>query len=214
MGGDGRFPEVCLNPRVSIHAPRVGGDPSRHAHRFAAEGFQSTPPAWGATRPLKDGCRTDGVSIHAPRVGGDDPGYEMNATWQMFQSTPPAWGATFLRPDRRRRASCFNPRPPRGGRPSDCSYTVSSQTFQSTPPAWGATVTTVNKYGEEVFQSTPPAWGATLQLLHRVQPFAVSIHAPRVGGDHVVVEIGKGHLCFNPRPPRGGRRTASRQSSD
>ena len=34
-------------------------------------GFQSTPPAWGATFNAKLQDLQDYVSIHAPRVGGD-----------------------------------------------------------------------------------------------------------------------------------------------
>jgi hypothetical protein len=33
--------------------------------------FQSTPPAWGATRSQGDRIAKRVVSIHAPRVGGD-----------------------------------------------------------------------------------------------------------------------------------------------
>ena len=34
---------------------------------------------------------------------------------------------------------------------------------------------------------------------------AVSIHAPRVGGDCQNLRLQSRSLCFNPRPPRGGR---------
>ena len=35
---------------VSIHAPRVGGDCSATSTRQDFQRFQSTPPAWGATK--------------------------------------------------------------------------------------------------------------------------------------------------------------------
>ena len=59
---------------VSIHAPRVGGDPPRAGKKLIALWFQSTPPAWGATK----------VYVTLPKP-------------TMFQSTPPAWGATKAR---------------------------------------------------------------------------------------------------------------------
>ena len=58
-------------PDISIHAPRVGSDLSSFAVVVASTVFQSTLPAWGATRRL-----TARPSATA------------------FQSTLPAWGAT------------------------------------------------------------------------------------------------------------------------
>ena len=82
------------------------------------------------------------------------------------------------------------------------------------------------------FQSTPPARGATRHVRMLRQLFAISIHAPREGGDgtatltvdgllaisiHAPREGGDAHrqslyrapYHFNPRPPRGGRRYIS-----
>ena len=59
--------------KISIHAPRVGGDVGRgHAVKGLAE-FQSTPPVWGATAELISMPFKFSISIHAPRVGGDGP---------------------------------------------------------------------------------------------------------------------------------------------
>jgi len=94
VGGDRRDHRLPWRGKVSIHAPRVGGDwSSRLAPRWRAE-FQSTPPAWGATL-INSWCNS----------------------FKMFQSTPPAWGATY-----------------------DCQNGSASFAFQSTPPAWGATI--------------------------------------------------------------------------
>ena len=79
----------------------------------------------------------------------------------------------------------FNPRPPRGGRLQVRKTKPRRTTFQSTPPARGATRISSN-------------W--------RWLP-SVSIHAPRAGGDrHDRGNHEQVHPCFNPRPPRGGRR--------
>ncbi len=77
---------------------------------------------------------------------------------RIFQSTPRMRLRTSLR-------GCFNPRPPRGGRLSILS--------RSCALFW--------------FQSTPPARGATIQIRLREHPTAVSIHAPRAGGDGLLV---------------------------
>ena len=79
--------------KISIHAPREGGDspayscflsscdfnprPPRGGRPCAAyleitnERFQSTPPARGATTGGAGGLRWANISIHAPREGGD-----------------------------------------------------------------------------------------------------------------------------------------------
>ena len=56
--------------------------------------------------------------------------------------------------------------------------------FQSTPPVWGATLyLSYVTVGYHLFQSTPPVWGATGHGLDPADVVAISIHAPRVGGD-------------------------------
>ena len=40
----------------------------------------------------------------------------------------------------------------------------------------------------------------------------VSIHAPRVGGDRSIADSYADETCFNPRPPRGGRRHMAQQT--
>ena len=79
--------------RISIHAPREGGDvkmptipkgilrfqstpPARGAttkrsHHFFKLLFQSTPPARGATNKGVKIINARPISIHAPREGGD-----------------------------------------------------------------------------------------------------------------------------------------------
>ena len=79
--------------RISIHAPRVGGDiegihadddevdfnprpprggrPRKRVFVDMTQIFQSTPPAWGATKNTRRLIGIGLISIHAPRVGGD-----------------------------------------------------------------------------------------------------------------------------------------------
>ena len=86
----------AVNVRISIHAPREGGDTKLTNAATGDDVFQSTPPARGATGAM-------------PIV--------ISAT-SGFQSTPPARGATSAFPVIvHPQTEHFNPRPPRGGRP-------------------------------------------------------------------------------------------------
>ena len=197
--------------------------------------FQSTPPARGATaRRRRSGVRIrSGFNPRPPRggrhaeptsscaiTGGFNPrpprGGRPARAWRSvagrtFQSTPPARGATDLvRPDVYR-DSGFNPRPPRGGRPRPARVLRHPAAgFNPRPPRGGRrsgfiqdpTLPEVSIHAPRAggdqsrrraarrlrrFQSTPPARGATHDR---------GVHRPRARG-------------FNPRPPRGGRLTAS-----
>ena len=102
--------------RISIHAPREGGDlsisacpavqiefqstpPARGATESASTFesgaiFQSTPPARGATLHNTQEAELVLISIHAPREGGDCISRRRRSGRRAFQSTPPARGAT------------------------------------------------------------------------------------------------------------------------
>ena len=58
--------------KISIHAPREGGDGDLMAALLTSLG----------------------ISIHAPREGGDRCNKGVETEYQKFQSTPPARGAT------------------------------------------------------------------------------------------------------------------------
>ena len=190
----------------------MGRDSVKPAWTTARPPFQSTRPAWGATRgaELIEEAR-HAISIHAPRMGRDLtirahclPGQQFQSTrpawgatytptWKVvcttFQSTRPAWGATRLLKKylTRRRISIHAPRMGRDtsvtGSSGDCSK------FQSTRPAWGATYWRVGTASAIIkFQSTRPAWGATRCLgLGVVVRHDISIHAPRMGRDPVAL---------------------------
>ena len=171
--------------KISIHAPREGGDFTQEEYDYLKSRFQSTPPARGATSdPVLYGERT-AISIHAPREGGDSifapqlgQYFDFNPRpprggrrWRpwttttptgAFQSTPPARGATTCRAERQKAREHFNPRPPRGGRPL-CGGTLTGiYTISIHAPREGG-----DSYGAGLIRSTPP----------------ISIHAPREGGD-------------------------------
>ena len=80
------------------------------------QSFQSTLPAWGATR-------------HIAQAG--------IALWYFNPRSPRGERPSGAR--RRLRRSYFNPRSPRGERPRSAEALRGAILFQSTLPAWGAT---------------------------------------------------------------------------
>ena len=146
--------------------------------------FQSTPPAWGATKVIFN-C----------------------GTMKRFQSTPPAWGATMFiyslfqsslisihAPRMGSDTSCipfrrdvyhFNPRPPHGERLSRSFIGDTSSHISIHAPRRGSDFSSfLSASSGPIFQSTPPAWGATRREL-------------------IVAAVTED---FNPRPPHGERR--------
>ena len=101
--------------RISIHAPRAGGD---RFHRGPCRGrcyFNPRPPCGGRLHPRN----TKPMPRH-------------------FNPRPPCGGrpsGASVRPA----TSDFNPRPPCGGRPNATAQESIIETFQSTPPVRGAT---------------------------------------------------------------------------
>ena len=67
----GSIPAPASNFKISIHAPREGGDSTAGSVTGTAYKFQSTPPARGATYHARSGTQYFIISIHAPREGGD-----------------------------------------------------------------------------------------------------------------------------------------------
>ena len=108
---------TTLGFKISIHAPREGGDKQKHWTFDEAMNFNPRPPRGGRHPQLRRGADQVHISIHAPREGGDSA--------RSFSAIPP---------------NNFNPRPPRGGRHSCTLSRYTSPSFQSTPPARGATV--------------------------------------------------------------------------
>ena len=62
---------LTAGQKISIHAPREGGDPKRGRPPRRTKPFQSTPPARGATVLSRILATVTVISIHAPREGGD-----------------------------------------------------------------------------------------------------------------------------------------------
>ncbi len=163
--------------------PVWGATPDFVTLFFQVGAFQSTLPVWGATK-LGDlvTCYSE-ISIHAPRVGSDRTVQRLMRITPQFQSTLPVWGATAGYKGIGPAFRDFNPRSPCGER----------RHGRQQRPA------------KARFQSTLPVWGATGQLRSGGRRQRISIHAPRVGSDMIILH----HVClvpnFNPRSPCGER---------
>ncbi len=140
---------------VSIHAPRTGRDQVSDAALLAAQVFQSTRPARGATRRRGVGHSPMlGFNPRAPH-GARHRSCRCTQAIGPFQSTRPARGATGLCRRLWQPRTCFNPRA--GEYEGDLAIQ-----FQSTRPARGATPRRIgNGVVIGAFQSTRPARGAT-----------------------------------------------------
>ena len=185
------------SPRGERHVAIFGGPAKRK--------FQSTLPAWGATTAL---CQ--------PR------------SCVRFQSTLPAWGATCLHTQDNPAACNFNPRSPRGERRRPASRPRRSGRISIHAPRVGSDATfLLMRAFAMIFQSTLPAWGATaaasfvtawtpdfnprsprgerLYLWHNDVPqITISIHAPRVGSDVVLVHVPAKRSGFQSTLPAWG----------
>ena len=76
--------------------------------------------------------------------------------------------------------------------------------FQSTPPARGATHPQAGDRGAYLFQSTPPARGATGAGNRQKLCAAISIHAPREGGDGKMPNLCEVRCDISIHAPREG----------
>ena len=107
-------------------------------------------------------------------------------------------------------SSSFNPRSPRGERRIGAAVTMQSEMFQSTLPTRGATMVGGKKDKSGEFQSTLPTRGATSVVEVDAAGGGVSIHAPHAGSDPTRLTSCGRWAGFNPRSPRGERRSLLR----
>ena len=93
-GGDSRqFIKQADYFTISIHAPREGGDGGEAAHTLT-ENISIHAPREGGDSGVDQIITRFNISIHAPREGGDSNVSGGTLRKSKFQSTPPARGAT------------------------------------------------------------------------------------------------------------------------
>ena len=110
------FPACLINyDKISIHAPREGGDFIDEVSLIWDNHFNPRPPRGGRPETGAEIVMTNYISIHAPREGGDTVDIFGSMDYDISIHAPREGG------DRKRRTKRkipedFNPRPPRGGR--------------------------------------------------------------------------------------------------
>ena len=173
--------------------------------------FQSTPPARGATAWISVASgRPRTFQSTPPARGATKSGRSWFAAY-LFQSTPPARGGDddvvfYVMPEDT--ISIHAPR--EGGDNQSFPLVGVGVGFQSTPPARGATAGhCFGGWLKVIFQSTPPARGATRLAGHILLMSAISIHAPREGGDPRICPSGDAPTVFQSTPPARGATTIS-----
>ena len=205
-GGDAPTRSWAISAQwISIHAPRAGGDFGHEGLDVDGIVFQSTPPVRGATlttirmppcpayfnprppcggrqRASTEASAQYDISIHAPRAGGDlanDGGHRLISRISIHA---PRAGGDPTRMVSVLRSMNFNPRPPCGGRP----------------------VCSLPRRLRQPFQSTPPVRGATGVQHTADSKRAISIHAPRAGGDGLRRTMQTPGKRFQSTPPVRG----------
>ena len=173
-----------VRERISIHAPRAGGDdngnnkttPSsdfnprppcggrrlRYCTQTAWKKFQSTPPVRGATVAILYADGVEKISIHAPRAGGDT-----NATGGSFKLLnisihAPRAGGDVWRPAQPVIGKEISIHAPRAGGDGwrDANKELPKISIHA-PRAGGDGAPVVGEAFSRLFQSTPPVRGAT-----------------------------------------------------
>ena len=218
---------------VSIHAPRVGRDSSVSSSPTEPTLFQSTRPAWGATRDLREVQRLVGVSIHAPRVGRDLALLLAEHLSESFNPRAPR-GARHRPSARTIHPSCFNPRAPRGARLLRAERSPEPTLFQSTRPAWGATnflpqeIDSHRSFNPRAPRGARPRLSRSRHSIGRFNPRAprgarlrrtfclrpsllFQSTRPAWGATETRQCKRRGFRCFNPRAPRGARHALKAQ---
>ena len=193
--------------KISIHAPRAGSDAATGAKNWQVNGFQSTLPVRGATRPRERPLTLGKISIHAPRAGSDQNVQAAIAKHGHFNPRSPC-GERHVVLSSAVTQKNFNPRSPCGERLFCTSKAESIALFQSTLPVRGATKREELRNRFPRFQSTLPVRGATSLQIRGDSMEPISIHAPRAGSDGNPHRVKECPYDFNPRSPCGERRIA------
>ena len=150
-----------------------------------AGNFNPRPPRGGRPSCQYQKSGKKNISIHAPREGGDAIVCMMVLDISTFQSTPPARGATLGKFTENKNAGISIHAPREGGDKLIFVFGKKGSGISIHAPREGGDAVTTN-----------------FSCASRI-----SIHAPREGGDVYVPISSSDSWDFNPRPPRGGRRT-------
>ena len=148
------------------------------------EPFQSTLPAWGATKNTIDRGIILNISIHAPRMGSDHQKWSTSPGTPYFNPRSPH-GERHQKTGERRRIRYISIHAPRmGSDVADAMDGIKVHVFQSTLPAWGATFTMVTPVDMDLDFNPRSPHGERRVCINTVTATCdISIHAPRMGSD-------------------------------
>ena len=183
-GGRRQFPcRAKFCQRISIHAPREGGD-------LCGGSF--------LLRLLQ-------ISIHAPREGGDSGKPTLKTYDLVISIHAPREGGDFVILSIFFRPPNFNPRPPRGGRPRVWGGDGHLLQISIHAPREGGDLNFLVYAANDILISIhAPREGGDSFITSRNSTHAISIHAPREGGDGVSVEANLDTLGISIHAPREG----------
>ena len=152
------------------------------ASMSVTKGFQSTLPAWGATRSTASSNSSRGFQSTLPAWGATTDGAMCHSSFQ-FQSTLPAWGATPSKaPTKRARfISIHAPRVGSDARNGGCLSGHAD--FNPRAPRGERRRIAENGAPLRKISTPPPPGGGTCHEIHQRGTARISIHAPRVGSD-------------------------------
>ena len=216
-------------PDISIHAPRMGSDLVRVEHVRVGFHISIHAPRMGSDE-CDEGGRRCRIYFNPRSPDGERRADKLQSIRPCaFQSTLPGWGATVSgridhvavdyfnprSPDGERRTgqqdrhrqTDFNPRSPDGERHGAAGLAHPRTDFNPRSPDGERPVTVPPWPIVPIFQSTLPGWGATVARDAQHARIQISIHAPRMGSDRLVMRRRCSRMHFNPRSPDGERHT-------
>ena len=168
--------------------------------------FQSTRPVWGATwRPGRGRPWPCNFNPRAP-CGARPGNAKRTDEIGVISIHAPRVGRDRCRPRRPAPPRYFNPRAPCGARLSQRHCPPPRSTFQSTRPVWGATRGGYEEVHQCKISIHAPRVGRDHVGFCLCTATSISIHAPRVGRDGALWQWDTGGRDFNPRAPCGARR--------
>ena len=154
---------IALLYKISIHAPRAGGDSQHYINPEIVAEFQSTPPVRGATREKRPPPAGQAYFNPRPPCGGRRNNVRRRCPISHFNPRPPCGGR---RPGLIRRTPCcrhFNPRPPCGGRRNRHGYSAGVGDFNPRPPCGGRQCSQMSLQLNFNFNPRPPCGGRPAQ---------------------------------------------------
>ena len=177
----------AFSQKISIHAPREGGDSVWVGSLMTQNNFNPRPPRGGRQDITYPAPKLVVFQSTPPARGATGRGDSPLSFHCQFQSTPPARGATFSFALSVPKSFISIHAPREGGDPCKPTHVVSSCHFNPRPPRGGRQNVVGAFSSNRDFNPRPPRGGRPNCLLPTNVQQIISIHAPREGGDRCCV---------------------------